>query len=342
MATKEGQPSTRRSLENRRCISNRRSIRKPELPTYVSPFVSSSDREIFEMIIDDLIHNIKTSKLIINPNFQRNIVWDLKKKEELIDSIFRGFAIPSLIFSINENGIQMCVDGRQRIDSILDFTNNGFAIDHPANKHKRLKYAALSEEDKTLFLNQGLIVTAYKNIDPYDIQEIFIRLQGGVDFRNGEKYHAMSETSVIKYIRETIVEQSTVYCGEFAKFKDHMAIYVYLVHLYFFVTDKNFVHHDDIDSTLDHLRNTKTIDDDIFEDIIDFLQVLDSYYIKNKKTKRMTYSIFFAIGYLYIVEKIVLDELIDKLSGRTGDGRNYGQQVKDIFKRARLKDLMPY
>jgi hypothetical protein len=56
------------------------------------------------------------------PEFQREpTVWDLEKKQRLIDSILRGFDISSIYVYKKENGGYDCIDGRQRINAIWSF-----------------------------------------------------------------------------------------------------------------------------------------------------------------------------------------------------------------------------
>ena len=39
-------------------------------------------------------------KLNFQPNYQRNPVWGLQRKQALIDSIFRGYDIPKIYFEV--------------------------------------------------------------------------------------------------------------------------------------------------------------------------------------------------------------------------------------------------
>lgn len=54
-----------------------------------------------------------------------DIVWPDTKKSFLIDSIFRNFYIPPVIFAVREAAdgaeIRVCVDGKQRLTSISKF-----------------------------------------------------------------------------------------------------------------------------------------------------------------------------------------------------------------------------
>ena len=51
--------------------------------------------------------------LIINPDFQRNDVWNLKRKCELIESILMGIPLPVIYLFETVEGKYQVVDGKQ-------------------------------------------------------------------------------------------------------------------------------------------------------------------------------------------------------------------------------------
>jgi hypothetical protein len=53
-----------------------------------------------------------------------DVVWPESKMIHLIDSIFRNFYIPPIIFAVQkaeEGDVRVCVDGKQRLTSIQKF-----------------------------------------------------------------------------------------------------------------------------------------------------------------------------------------------------------------------------
>lgn len=68
---------------------------------------------------------------VSNSQYSAEDVWPLQKKEALIDSIFRDFPIPPLIFAEvqdSEEGFWtwQCVDGKQRLTAITKFIDGMF------------------------------------------------------------------------------------------------------------------------------------------------------------------------------------------------------------------------
>lgn len=61
------------------------------------------------------------------------IVWNPKKQSMLIDSIYRGFYIPPVVFSVHwdttsQAKVRLCVDGKQRLTAISGFVSGRVRI----------------------------------------------------------------------------------------------------------------------------------------------------------------------------------------------------------------------
>ena len=55
------------------------------------------------------------------PDWQRGEVWDKSKKQELVDSILRGWKLPKFYF-VKTSGVEYEVlDGQQRLRTIYEF-----------------------------------------------------------------------------------------------------------------------------------------------------------------------------------------------------------------------------
>src|SRR5260370_41190056 len=92
--------------------------------------------------------------LILQPKFQRRLVWLEKPKSYLLDSIARGFPIPPIYIRAildpnrKKTGREV-VDGQQRMQTILDFLEDRLGILRA--HHEDLggaKVAALAEDSQ--------------------------------------------------------------------------------------------------------------------------------------------------------------------------------------------------
>ncbi len=70
----------------------------------------------------------KDKTIQLNPDFQREDVWGVKQKRELIESILMGIPLPMIYLAENKQGNLVVIDGRQRLTTFFDFMNNKFYL----------------------------------------------------------------------------------------------------------------------------------------------------------------------------------------------------------------------
>lgn len=66
--------------------------------------------------------------ICIDPDFQRNNVWNNRQKSELIESVIMGIPLPLIYLAENVDGQLVVVDGRQRLNTFFEFLNNEFRL----------------------------------------------------------------------------------------------------------------------------------------------------------------------------------------------------------------------
>lgn len=144
---------------------------------------TSSDSQI-----QGLHNKYKRGKLIVQPIYQRNYVWDAKKASLLIESILLGIPIPIIYLAENENGEVNVIDGQQRLTSMFSFIDGAFPDGKPfkltgMNVFTELKgktFADLEMKLQDKILDYAIrVITFTADSDP-DLQyEIFTRLNTG-------------------------------------------------------------------------------------------------------------------------------------------------------------------
>src|SRR3990172_3109289 len=99
---------------------------------------SITQRKIFsdkgDPEIDSLYKKFKKGKLDIQPQFQRQYVWDNVKASRLIESIFLDIPLPIIYLSEEEDGKTYVIDGQQRLTSLFGFIDGK----HPDGKPFKL------------------------------------------------------------------------------------------------------------------------------------------------------------------------------------------------------------
>src|SRR5260370_26736953 len=80
-------------------------------------------------LIEDYIYRID-----LDADYQREKIWSRKNQEELLDSIIQDIDIPKLYLAkveSNENFDFECIDGKQRMMTLLDFYKPETGSDNP-------------------------------------------------------------------------------------------------------------------------------------------------------------------------------------------------------------------
>ena len=91
-----------------------------------------AEKQVFTEIKDYTLSTLKEmlddGDIIINPNYQRDYVYDDKKASKLIESMLMGIPLPTVYFCQEEDGRYSVIDGQQRLTSISRFLKNDFAL----------------------------------------------------------------------------------------------------------------------------------------------------------------------------------------------------------------------
>jgi len=106
--------------------------------------------------IIELLDMIKNDTIDLKPYYQRNDIWSRKDQELLIDSICKGFPLPSFFIFQRTKGHFEMVDGQQRTRTIMRFINEKIT-----NSEK----SSFSTIDRENFLNYKLCITEIYNVE---------------------------------------------------------------------------------------------------------------------------------------------------------------------------------
>ncbi len=151
--------------------------------------------------------NSDTIKIILNPPYQRDVVWETQQKMEFIDSIMRGINCHHVILNVDKNGDHICMDGKQRITSLVEFKKNIFPLTVVDENNVYINYyydaipnnrivadKILSNENKRYFNNFTINIDEYNDLSLEQQIEIFSRIQKGKALTKGELVSAQFKT----------------------------------------------------------------------------------------------------------------------------------------------------
>jgi hypothetical protein len=141
--------------------------------------------------VEDYIYRID-----LDADYQREKIWSRWDQELLLDSIIKNIDIPKIYLARiegNENFDFECIDGKQRLATLLNFLKPEKSTDSPLTvdvvreryTYKRLRGELPALADKVDDFELTLVV--YPQIDNDEfLREIFRRLQLGVRLNSGE------------------------------------------------------------------------------------------------------------------------------------------------------------
>ena len=103
------------------------------------PYEVQSIRVTQKMItIFQIEYWILSNKLNLFPEYQRNFVWDEKRKSALIESLLLRIPIPAFYLDEDKEGKKSVIDGMQRLSVIHSYMNNEFSL-------KKMQYLSYCE-----------------------------------------------------------------------------------------------------------------------------------------------------------------------------------------------------
>ena len=144
----------------------------------------------------------REGKINPRPQYQRAAVWDLTKKQKLIDSILRGYDIPKIYLreSPDDDFEHEIVDGQQRLRAIWEFANDDYPLGDDSSELPRwrdlsgIRHKELASDVQDSLGLFELSIVVIEDADELEIRDLFLRLQEGVSLNPAEKRNAMIGT----------------------------------------------------------------------------------------------------------------------------------------------------
>ncbi|MBN1618344.1 DUF262 domain-containing protein [Candidatus Dojkabacteria bacterium] len=161
--------------------------------------------------IKTLYDNWKTGDLLLQPEYQRNFVWDAQKASNLIESILLKIPIP-IIYTSEDDEKEEVIDGQQRLTSIFSYIDGEFP-DGNQFKLKKLKilselsgksFKELDEKIQKAIFKRGLSLIKISENSNNDIKfEMFERLNTNITRLNAQELrNCMYRGSYNGFIKE--------------------------------------------------------------------------------------------------------------------------------------------
>lgn len=201
--------------------------------------------------------------LIIDPEFQRNVVWNAEQKSRFIESILLNIPLPPLYINQTYDGKYIIVDGLQRTTTIRDFLKekDSFALGdlQVLPELKGYKFKELPQYLQTKIEDKQLLIYLIKPSVPLPmIYDIFERINtGGTQLTRQEVRNCIflgPATRLLKELAEQSYFKRAIDKGISPKrMKDREAILRYLA---FKILGYEPAYKDDMDAFLEQALKT--------------------------------------------------------------------------------------
>ncbi|KAH8811477.1 hypothetical protein F5884DRAFT_749854 [Xylogone sp. PMI_703] len=196
------------------------------------------EASVVQRTLGDLYDMSLTPYIVLDPEYQRDVVWDDRRASALITSTITGNFVPPIVFNVvermeedpNNPGkeiqqvYRVCVDGKQRLTSIKKFMDGliGFYDSndpprkwyyrHPIIKgveKKKPGHEIIPDEMKELFRARTFCCWEYNNLSLKTEENMFQSVQRGIALTPAEKLRAMS-TEWAQFTKEYEENYSTI------------------------------------------------------------------------------------------------------------------------------------
>ena len=219
--------------------------------------------------------------LILEPSFQREYVWNQPKKQQLIDSILLGIPIPTFYFSIDKNGNLLVVDGKQRINSILEFLEGSLSLPSSYrflcldkdSKHD-VHFKELESRVKRKFEDYPL--TCYlvdSSVIPRFQNEIFMRVNRGGERLTIQEIRNASNVGKVTYLLNKISYNKELRIVPIKRKKDQYLVLRFLAY-YLIHNNDSFKSIYNFDSDYDGIDN-------LLDRVMKFINIISDSEVKH-------------------------------------------------------------
>ncbi|OHU86490.1 MULTISPECIES: DUF262 domain-containing protein [Pseudoalteromonas] len=173
--------------------------------------------------LDTVLRRIKNNTIRLSPDFQRNYVWDIERKSQLIESMILRIPLPMFYVSEDREGIWEVVDGLQRLSTIRDFIlgpdgdGKGFdlaKLEFWGSKLNTRNFFKLEQDPKAARIVNNILETElnFTIINPETPEKvkrnIFKRLNtGGIRLSEQEIRHALYQGHATVLLKKLVKTQ---------------------------------------------------------------------------------------------------------------------------------------
>ncbi len=159
--------------------------------------------------VHDVVRRIEQGGYNMNPDFQRDFLWDLNKQSKLIESILMRIPLPVFYLAEDEQGRMIVVDGLQRLSTFKHFLNNDFKLKLPEQEELNNKlFEELPPKLQNRIEDCNLVLYILDSKVPEQAKlDIFERVNGGVALTRQQMRNCLYMGKATEFLKKEASKQ---------------------------------------------------------------------------------------------------------------------------------------
>jgi len=148
--------------------------------------------------LESLVRRIRDGELDLQPDFQRDEIWDGTRRQRLVDTVLRTWYVPAIHIVVDTEGNDVVLDGQQRLAAIRDFFADKISVDGatepPDDRIRALDgkfYSELPNDVRRAVNRFSVSVITLDDYKPQEPNELFFRLNQSYNLTPPEKRNAL-------------------------------------------------------------------------------------------------------------------------------------------------------
>ncbi len=161
--------------------------------------IRSENRTIYE-----ILRRIEQEQFIMDPDFQRDFIWDVEKQSKLIESVLMRIPLPVFYIAENEDGRMVVVDGLQRLSTFWNFVKGRLRLRLPENSRlNRRQFAELENNLQNRVEDCNLTLYVIDSKAPERARlDIFERVNSGAPLTRQQMRNSLYMGQGTRFLKE--------------------------------------------------------------------------------------------------------------------------------------------
>lgn len=161
--------------------------------------IRNETRTVFEVL-----RRINGGTYVMNPEFQRDFIWDSNKRSKFIQSVLMRIPLPVFYLAEDKQGRVVVVDGLQRLSTFLHFVTGNFRLKIPDNadlNDKRFEDLPPRLQNRIEDCNLILYIIDAKAPERARL-DIFERVNGGVPLTRQQMRNCLFMGPATRFLKD--------------------------------------------------------------------------------------------------------------------------------------------